>query len=78
MSKPVIVDTGPLLAALASGLEHGEWVGQQLKRLRPPLLTCEAVLTEENLARAFGVPFEGRDGGFSLRSGVLPGRSLAP
>ena len=38
----------------------------------------EAVLTAENLTRAFGVAFEGRAGAFSLRSGVLPAGSLAP
>ena len=38
----------------------------------------EAVLTAENLTRAFGVAFEGRGGAFSLRSGVLPAGSLAP
>ena len=32
----------------------------------------DAVLTAENLTRAFGVTFEGRGGAFSLRSGVLP------
>lgn len=46
MSKGVIIDTGPLVAFLAEGAEHGTWVTEQLKRLRPPLLTCEAVLTE--------------------------------
>jgi iron complex transport system ATP-binding protein len=38
----------------------------------------ETVLTAENLARAFGVPFDWRDGAFSLRSGVLPSGSLVP
>ena len=38
----------------------------------------ETVLTEANLSRAFGVSFEGRAGAFRLRSGVLPGHSLAP
>jgi iron complex transport system ATP-binding protein len=41
----------------------------------------EAVLTAGNLARAFGVPFDDAGQGFSrfsLRSDVLPGRSLTP
>ena len=38
----------------------------------------EAVLTAANLERAFGVPFEGAGVLFSLRSDVLPGRSLTP
>jgi iron complex transport system ATP-binding protein len=38
----------------------------------------EAVLTAENLGLAFGVSFDGGGAGFSLRSDVLPGRSLTP
>jgi predicted nucleic acid-binding protein len=42
----VIVDTGPIVALLdADDQQHG-WVRAQFARLRPPLLTCEAVLTE--------------------------------
>jgi predicted nucleic acid-binding protein len=42
----VLLDTGPLVSFLAAGLTHHLWVCEQWKRLRPPLLTCEAVLTE--------------------------------
>jgi predicted nucleic acid-binding protein len=31
---------------LAAGLEHHTWAVEQWKELRPPLLTCEPVLTE--------------------------------
>ena len=41
-----LLDTGPLVSFLASGLRHHAWVVEQWKRLRPPLLTCEPVLTE--------------------------------
>lgn len=41
-----MLDTGPLVAFLAAGLDHHEWVCEQWKRLSPPLLTCEPVLTE--------------------------------
>lgn len=42
----VIVDTGPLVAILdASDSFHG-WASESLKTIDPPLLTCEAVLTE--------------------------------
>src|SRR5215469_11598635 len=41
-----LLDTGPLVSFLASGLEHHEWATEEWKRLRPPLLTCEPVLTE--------------------------------
>jgi hypothetical protein len=43
---PVLLDTGPLVSFLASGLKHHTWTVEQWKRLRPPLLTCEPVLTE--------------------------------
>jgi uncharacterized protein len=42
----VLLDTGPLLAFLAAGLTHHSWVCAQWQRFRPPLITCEAVLTE--------------------------------
>ena len=42
----VLLDTGPLVTFLAAGLKHHDWVCAQLQRLRPPLLTCEPVLTE--------------------------------
>jgi predicted nucleic acid-binding protein len=54
---PALLDTGPLVSFLASGLRHHAWTVQQWKRLRPPLLTCEPVLTEA----AFLLKREGRD-----------------
>ncbi|MBY0508499.1 MAG: PIN domain-containing protein [Bryobacteraceae bacterium] len=42
----VIVDTGPLVSFLAAGLRHHAWACQQWKSIRPPMLTCEPVLTE--------------------------------
>jgi predicted nucleic acid-binding protein len=44
--QTVLLGTGPLVSFLAAGLEHHEWVVEQWKRLKPPMLTCEAVLTE--------------------------------
>lgn len=52
-----LLDTGPLVSFLASGLEHHRWAVEQWKELRPPLLTCEPVLTEA----AFLLKREGRD-----------------
>ena len=46
MKGAVLIDTGPLVTFLAAGLEHHGWVCDQWKRLHPPLLTCEPVLTE--------------------------------
>lgn len=52
-----LLDTGPLVSFLGAGLEHHEWAVEQWKELRPPLLTCEPVLTEA----AFLLKREGRD-----------------
>jgi predicted nucleic acid-binding protein len=52
-----ILDTGPLVSFLAAGLTHHAWAVEQWKRLRPPLLTCEPVLTEA----AFLLKREGRE-----------------
>ena len=58
MIEPVgLLDTGPLVSFLATGLEHHQWATEEWKRLRPPLLTCEPVLTEA----AFLLKREGRD-----------------
>ena len=54
---PALLDTGPLVSFLASGLRHHAWAVEQWKRLRPPLLTCEPVLTEA----AFLLKREGRE-----------------
>jgi uncharacterized protein len=42
----VFVDTGPLVALLDADERNHTWVVEQFSRLRPPLITCEAVLTE--------------------------------
>ena len=42
MTGPVLLDTGPLVSFLSGEQEHSDWVVAQWKRLRPPLLTCEA------------------------------------
>jgi uncharacterized protein len=54
---PWLLDTGPLVSFLASGLRYHCWACEQWKLLRPPLLTCEPVLTEA----AFLLKREGRD-----------------
>ena len=46
MSGSVLLDTGPLVSFLADESEHAAWVHEQWDRVRPPMLTCEAVLTE--------------------------------
>lgn len=57
MKEAVFIDTGPLVSFLAAGTEHHDWVCDQWKRLSPPLLTCEPVLTET----AFLLKRHGRD-----------------
>lgn len=53
----VLLDTGPLVSFLGSGLQHHAWAVEHWKRLRPPMLTCEPVLTEA----AFLLKREGRE-----------------
>jgi predicted nucleic acid-binding protein len=42
----LVVDTGPLVALLNRRERHHAWVKLRLRDQAPPLLTCEAVLTE--------------------------------
>ena len=46
MDASVIVDTGPIVAMLDADEANHDWVMSQVRRLRAPLVTCEAVLTE--------------------------------
>lgn len=46
MAALVLVDTGPLVAALRSRDRHHGWTRTQLAALPGPLLSCEAVLSE--------------------------------
>jgi uncharacterized protein len=44
--KVVLVDTGPIVAYLNGRDRHYAWAVGMFKQLRPPLFTCEAVLSE--------------------------------
>ena len=46
MAASVVVDTGPIVAFLDADDRYHDWAKVEFARLRPPLLTCEAVLTE--------------------------------
>jgi uncharacterized protein len=54
---PCLLDTRPLVSFLAADARHHAWAVAQWKRLRPPLLTCEPVLTEA----AYLLKRDGRD-----------------
>jgi predicted nucleic acid-binding protein len=42
----IIVDTGPIVALLSSSDKHHGWTKDLLATIAPPLLTCEAVISE--------------------------------
>lgn len=46
MHNQVIVDTGVLIALIDRFDNYHPWVVEQLKQIAPPLLTCEAVISE--------------------------------
>jgi predicted nucleic acid-binding protein len=46
LQTAVLADTGPLVALLSSRDTHHAWVLEQLATMKPPLITCEAVLAE--------------------------------
>ena len=46
MTVSIIVDTGPLVALTDRSDYHHDWTKSQVAGLKPPFLTCEAVITE--------------------------------
>lgn len=46
MKRNIIIDTGPLVAFINVRDKYHEWSKQQWANIAPPLLTCEAVLSE--------------------------------
>ena len=46
MRRGVLLDTGPLVAFLNRRDEYHEWATTQWDQIAPPMLTCEAVISE--------------------------------
>jgi predicted nucleic acid-binding protein len=46
MAKSVLIDSGPLVAALRRRDEHHEWASAHFQAATEPFVTCEAVLSE--------------------------------
>ncbi len=46
MMGPVIADTGPLVALLNRREQHHNWARENFCLIRPPVITCEAVISE--------------------------------
>lgn len=44
--RVVLIDTGPIVALLSRRDRHHAWAVEVLAAVRPPLVTCEAVLSE--------------------------------
>ena len=42
----IIIDAGPLVALLNSNDQFHPWAGKTVVRFEPPLITCDAVLSE--------------------------------
>lgn len=46
MKNRIIIDTGPIVAFINHNDKYHSWTKMQLSNIKPPLLTCEAVITE--------------------------------
>lgn len=46
MQQRVILDTSPLVALINKRDQYHDWTKQQWSQIKPPLLTCESVITE--------------------------------
>jgi len=48
-NQRTVVDTGPLVALLSRADQYQHWARDEFERLKPPVFTCEAVLSETQL-----------------------------
>ncbi|MBM4256760.1 MAG: PIN domain-containing protein [Deltaproteobacteria bacterium] len=55
MAEQILIDTGPIVAVLIAKDRYHYWAREQFSLLPPPLMTCEAVLSEAQfLVHNFG------------------------
>jgi predicted nucleic acid-binding protein len=55
VEEVVLIDTGPIVALLIARDQHHAWAKSEWARLKPPILTCEAVLSEaHHIVRRLG------------------------
>ncbi|HVT16565.1 MAG TPA: PIN domain-containing protein [Thermoanaerobaculia bacterium] len=86
MRPPTLLDTGPLVAFLKRQDHLHSWALRELNEIEPPLLTCEAVLSEACFLLRHDVDGPGtvlallRDGlvqiGFDLQAEIMALRRL--
>lgn len=46
MASEIFIDTGPLVALIDKRDAWHKWVTTIVKKIKPPLITCESVLSE--------------------------------
>lgn len=46
MNGPVLADTGPIVALISERDYFHDWALRYFKEIKPPIITCDAVLTE--------------------------------
>jgi uncharacterized protein len=55
VEENIIVDTGPIVALLMARDQYHGWAQGEWARIKPPMLTCEAVLSEaQHIVRRLG------------------------
>lgn len=55
MEEVVLIDTGPMVALLIARDQYHGWARSEWARIKPPFLTCEAVLSEaQHIVRRLG------------------------
>lgn len=46
MKRPILIDTGPIVALINRQEDSHQWAKQEASKLATPFFTCEAVITE--------------------------------